>query len=190
MGWGVLDGLLLLSGIAVAAVIALLGLGAGRAARWFLVAILVAVVAGVILGLSLPNQAYASVGDAMASNVDPAWRPLLVGVVVWAVIGGVVGLLLGFRAGAAGAIGGIIGGAILGALFGAVTAITFDRGAGVGLGVTLGLLLWIVLMVADLFRTGVDFEALKSRFYPDQTIDTTKETLEWLKERMPPARGS
>ena len=32
---------------------------------------------------------------------------------------------------------------------------------------------------------GVDDEALKERFYPARTIDTTKETLEWLQKRMP-----
>jgi hypothetical protein len=28
-------------------------------------------------------------------------------------------------------------------------------------------------------------EALKARFYPEQTIVTTKETLEWLQEQAP-----
>ena len=32
-------------------------------------------------------------------------------------------------------------------------------------------------------------EALKARFYPAQTIDTSKETLEWLQKRMPPGIG-
>jgi hypothetical protein len=34
-------------------------------------------------------------------------------------------------------------------------------------------------------RTGIDTEALRKRFIPSQTIDTTKETIEWLKRRMP-----
>ena len=43
---------------------------------------------------------------------------------------------------------------------------------------------------ADVARTGIDVEALKNRFYPVQTIDTGKETLEWLQKRMPPGIGS
>ncbi len=37
--------------------------------------------------------------------------------------------------------------------------------------------------------TGIDVEALKARFYPTQTIETSKETLEWLQKRMPPGIG-
>ena len=45
-------------------------------------------------------------------------------------------------------------------------------------------------MAIDVARTGIDVEALKRRFYPAQTIDTSKETLEWLQKRMPPGIGS
>jgi hypothetical protein len=45
-------------------------------------------------------------------------------------------------------------------------------------------------MGIDLARTGVDVEALKARFYPTQTIETSKETLEWLQSRMPRGNGS
>ena len=40
-------------------------------------------------------------------------------------------------------------------------------------------------MAADAVRTGIDTEELKNRFIPNQTIDTTKESIEWLKRRMP-----
>jgi len=39
------------------------------------------------------------------------------------------------------------------------------------------------------YRHGVDTEQLKDRFYPSQTIETSKETLEWLQTRMPPGIG-
>ena len=39
-------------------------------------------------------------------------------------------------------------------------------------------------------RRGIDLEGLKDRFYPSQTIETSKETLEWLQKRMPPGIGS
>jgi hypothetical protein len=45
-------------------------------------------------------------------------------------------------------------------------------------------------MGTDVARTGIDVEALKNRFYPVQSIDTGKETLEWLQKRMPPGIGS
>ena len=45
-------------------------------------------------------------------------------------------------------------------------------------------------MAIDLARNGVDTEAIKHRFYPTATIETGKETLEWLQKRMPPGIGS
>jgi hypothetical protein len=60
----------------------------------------------------------------------------------------------------------------------------------VGVGITLGYVTWMALMGIDVSRTGIDVEALKNRFYPVQTIDTSKETLEWLQKRMPPGIGS
>ena len=37
---------------------------------------------------------------------------------------------------------------------------------------------------------GGELETLKNRFTPVQTIETSKETLEWLQKRMPPGIGS
>jgi hypothetical protein len=45
-------------------------------------------------------------------------------------------------------------------------------------------------MVLDVSRTGIDTEALQARFTPTRTIETSKETLEWLQKRMPPGIGS
>ena len=42
----------------------------------------------------------------------------------------------------------------------------------------------------DMARTGIDQEALKARFYPVKTIETSKETLEWLQSKMPPGTRS
>jgi hypothetical protein len=42
----------------------------------------------------------------------------------------------------------------------------------------------------DIARTGVDVDELKARFYPAQTIETSKETLAWLQSKMPPGIGS
>ena len=44
-------------------------------------------------------------------------------------------------------------------------------------------------MVIPVARDRIDVEALKLRFTPTQTIETSKETLEWLQKRMPPGIG-
>jgi len=51
--------------------------------------------------------------------------------------------------------------------------------------VTVGLIAWPSTMGASLARTGVDTDALKQRFWPAATIDTTKETIEWVRARTP-----
>jgi hypothetical protein len=40
-------------------------------------------------------------------------------------------------------------------------------------------------MAVDASRTGIDVEGLQARFTPTQTIEISKETLEWLKRRLP-----
>ena len=77
-----------------------------------------------------------------------------------------------------------------GALLGAFSAITFGPQVGAAVGITIGYLVWIGLMGVEVVRTALDTEALKERFYPTQTIETSKETLEWLQKRMPPGIGS
>ena len=82
--------------------------------------------------------------------------------------------------------GGIVGGVLVGAL----TSITYGPQVGTGIGITIGYLTWAGLMGIDIYRTGIDMEALKARFTPTQTIETSKETLEWLQKRTPRANGS
>ena len=84
----------------------------------------------------------------------------------------------------------IAGLTVLGVALGAFTAITFSPQVGAGIGITVGYLTWMALMGIDVARTGIDVEALKARFMPSQTIETSKETLEWLQKRMPPGIGS
>ena len=70
-------------------------------------------------------------------------------------------------------------------IFGAFLSITFGARAGAGLGVFTFLLLWPILHAARVQRQGIDAEAIKQRFYPTTTIDTTKESIEWAKARLP-----
>jgi predicted small secreted protein len=191
IGWGVLHGVLLLSAIAVACLLAPLGMSGARIGRAFLVGVVVAVTVGVLLTLALPNRLYTSIGDSALPRVEPGVRPLVVGAAIWAVIGLLGGIIGALRVdGWGGRTGALVGGAVVGALVGAVTAVDTGPQVGVGIGIAVGYLTWIGLMGADMARTGVDVDGLKERFYPKQTIETSKETLAWLQSKMPPGFGS
>jgi len=191
LGWGVLHGILGFAGIAIAAGLLAVGLPGTRLARSLAVGAVVAIVVAVALGFEWPNQAYAAAGESARLNLEPGVRPLVVGLLVGALIGVLIGFVAAIRIGSGGGrLGAIIGLAVVGALVGAFSAITFGPQAGAALGIAIGYLTWIVLMGVDVARGGVDVDGLKERFYPSQTIDTGKETLEWLQTRMPPGIGS
>lgn len=186
MGWALLHGPLLLGGIALAAVLGALGYGGGRIATNFVVAVLVGVAVGAILGLDLTNRGWTALGDSIAGNIPADIRPLVVAVSSLGILFALIGLILGGRSGGmGGAIGGAIAGLFLGALLGALTAVALGPQAGAAIGVTVGLATWSILMGAGVARQGIDTDALKARFWPDETIDTTKETIEWVRLRTP-----
>ena len=186
MGWGILHGPLFLTAVAVAALLVALGVGGGTVGRDFLIAAVLAIVVGVVLGLSLTNRAWSAAGDAIATGISPGIRPLVVAAASLAVVGGILGVIAGGRAGGmGGALGLGIFGVILGGLVGALTAISLGPRVGAALGVAVGLAAWPVLMGIGVSRRGIDTDALKARFYPDETIDTTKETIEWVRARTP-----
>jgi hypothetical protein len=191
MGWGILHGVLLFGGIATAAVLSAVGMSGRRIGGAFAVALVIGILTSVVFALNLPNQLYTAIGDAALPNVEPGVRPLVVGTVIGAGIGLLLGIALAIRLKTAGSrFGALIGMALAGAAAGAFTAITFGTQVGVGLGAAIGWAAWIVLMAVDISRTGIDAEALKARFYPHRTIETSKETLEWLQSKMPPGNGS
>jgi len=192
MGWGVLHGVLACLSVALALVLMAIGVSTRRIGRALLLAVVAAVVIGVILGLDLANRVYTQIGDSATLAFDPGYRPLIVGMLVGGLIGLVVGIVAAVRlTGAAGGrIAAVIGLAILGVGAGAFTTITFGPQVGAAIGITAGYLIWMALMGADVAMTGIDVDALKQRFYPAQTIETSKETLEWLQKRMPPGIGS
>ena len=191
MGWGVLHGILLFTGIAIACTIAALGVSGARIGQAFIVAVIVAVIVGVGLALALPNQAYRSIGESLLPNVEPGVRPLVVGVVLIGILGLLVGLIGALRAGGTGFRGSaIVGGALAGAVLGAISAVDTGVQVGAAIGITIGYLVWILLMGVDITRRGIDVEDLKARFYPKETIETSKETLAWLQSKLPPGIGS
>jgi len=192
IGWGILLGLLLMLTIAVAAGVKALDASTSWGiAPPFVVAAVVGIVVGVALGLDLTNRGWTALGDAAFSGLDPSSRPLVLAAGSLAVIGAIIGLIAGGLGGGAGAaVGGLIGGAIAGALLGALTAIATGPRVGAAIGVAAGLIVWIALMAVDIVRHGVDTDELKERFMPDRTIEVTKETIEWARERMPLSRRS
>ncbi|HYH92898.1 MAG TPA: hypothetical protein VD763_07050 [Candidatus Saccharimonadales bacterium] len=191
MGWGVLHGLLLFVGIALACGLAAVGVSGTRLARALAAGVAVGILFALIFGLALPNQVYARIGDALVPGVEPGVRPLVVGAAIWGLLGLAGGIFAALRLDAAGPrVAALLGLTVFGLIFGAFTANTFGWQVSIGLGITAGYLTWIALMAIDIARTGVDVEALKARFYPTQTIETSKETLEWLQKRMPPGIGS
>jgi hypothetical protein len=187
IGWGVLHGLLLFGAIAVACALAAVGVGSGRIGMAFLIGLVVTVVVGLGMALALPNRAYASLGDSALPGIEPGVRPLVVGVLVVGAIGLLLGVIAAVRGAGAGA---LVGGVLLGVVLGAVSAVDTGVQVGVGIGIAIGYVVWMVAMMADVTRSGIDVDALKARFYPAQTIETSKETLAWLQSKMPPGIGS
>ncbi len=122
--------------------------------------------------------------------INPDSRPMVVGILIWAVVGLIVGAFVGGRLGGGqGAVTGAGIGLVVGGLFGAFSAITFAWHVAIAIG--LAVLLAAAPAIAGAFAAngGIDFEALKARYIPETTIETTKETLEWAQARMPGRRS-
>ncbi len=191
IGWGVLLGMELSVALAVTLILAALGSSGGDLGRPFLVAVVLGVAVGFLLGLDVANEGWRRLGEEIAPTLAPDSRPLVVATAILAGLGGILGLVAGVRSGGlGGTIGGLVFGAILGALVGAFSAVTFGRQVGAAIGVAVGLLVWPLMAAIVLFRRGIDVERLKESFWPSQTIETTKETIEWVREQTPLGRKS
>ena len=185
MGWGILLGTELLLAVAITAVLVALRIpGLGRQVA---IALLPGIAVALVLGFNLPNHLFAWIGETLNLPIDAAYRPLAVGIVLVGLICGIVtGIIVGRSGnGATGAIGGFVAGLALGGLFGAFLSITFGWQPAAGLGTAVFLAAWPILMGLQVRRQGIDTEALAARFYPKTTIETTKESIEWAKARMP-----
>ncbi len=192
LGWGVLHGALAFVSIAMAAILVAVGVKAASIGRALVVALVVGLVLGIALGLDLLNRLYVAIGDASGLAIEPGVRPLVIGMILVGLLGLLAGIVLAVRSNGSGRtqVATVLGAGVVGVLIGAFTAITFGPQVGAALGVAIGFISWMGFMGAEVSGSGVDVEALKKRFYPSQTIDTSKETLEWLKKQMPPGIGS
>lgn len=191
LGWGVLLGLELAIAVSATAVLAALGASGRQLSASFGLGLVLAVIVGVVLGLDLANQAWARLGDNVFGAIEPSVRPLVTAVAMALGAFAIVGLLAGLRMGGiGGGIGGLFGGAFLGVVVGAFSAIHWDSRVGAAVGVSIGLGVWPAVLGVFVYRSGIDFDASKNRMIPNQTIDATRETIEWMRQQMPHGRKS
>ena len=185
IGWGALLGFLLLADVALVLVLLALDVKAGRVGSAFVIAAVAGIAVGVVLALNLTNRGWTALGDQVAAAYNPDTRTVLLALGISAAVLGVLGFLVQIRNGVGAAIGGLIAGAVVGAIIGGLTVIAVPAQAGAAMGVLVALIAWPILAARDVMRTGVDGEALAKKFTPDATIGLTKETIEWVRARMP-----
>jgi hypothetical protein len=190
IGWGVLLGVLLLLDIALVLGLLALGIPGRRLGRDVTVAFIVGLAASIVLGLDLTHRGWSALGDQVLPALDAIWRPTVTAVVVLAILGAVLGFLARIRSGGGAAIGGAFGAAIVGAILGLITAASISTQVGAALGILAGLIAWPVLSGLGVARTGIDGDALKAKFTPDQSIEQAKESIEWVRARVPLAPKS
>lgn len=187
LGWGALLGFLLLLDIALMALLAALDVSGRRIGVALLLGVALGVGVGLVLGFDILHQGWRALGDAVAANAvaDEPTRTVLTAVIGLGLVAGLLGFLGGVRGGLRSAIGGFVAAAIIGALIGWVTAVPISAQVGAALGVLVALIAWPVLAGLDVMRTGIDGEAMAAKFKPSETINLTKETIEWVRARTP-----
>ena len=204
IGWGALHGSELLVAVAVTLVLLILPASAPRIGLAFFVALVAGVAVFLLLWLTLTSRAWGWVGSTFFGGltwpfdghvISAADRPIAAGVIVLAVLFGLVGVLIGLAFGSrlfnriAAALGVGLLAAFVGGLVGALTGVSMSWGIALAVGLAVFMAVWPVL-AAILVLQKADFEALKKRLIPNQTIETTKETIEWVREQMPLGRKS
>jgi len=181
IGWGVLHGTELFAGVAAVLVLAIIDLGWGRAIASFVVALAVGLAVVGVLAVDWASVSHNNAGLPGA---------LVLGILAGVAVFGLLGLALGASFGRGAAAAGLALGIVLGVLIGWLASAGPGLRVAVALGVAALLLFWPICAAVLVFRHGFDFDKLKDRFMPDQTIATTKETIEWVREQMPLGRKS
>jgi uncharacterized membrane protein YqjE len=192
MGWGILHGVLFAVAVAAAAIAAALGAGARAIGLTFISGVVATVAIALALGSDLAFQGAASLAarasEALRISPPAVWDTVLAGAIAGAVIGLVLFFVIGLvhyrslRGGLGLRADGFVLGAFLGALSGAGH---YTWPLAVANGLVIGLLVWIVGSVAA--ATSVDVSARFSRLAPTTTIETARETWEWVRARIKPA---
>jgi uncharacterized membrane protein YqjE len=181
IGWGGLLGMELCVAIGVVVLLGLMGLGWSRTGLALVLAVAFAVVAlpvayqswkQIPLGLSItgwPEEAQRTVWAVL----DVVW-----GVAIFTILFGV--LTVRWRDWDI-TRDSMYTGAIVGACVG-ILSVTHSV---VAIAIAVGLCAWPIWAGILLAGHGVDMDKLKARYLPNQTIDTTKETIEWMREQLP-----
>ena len=202
IGWGALHGTEFLIAVAVTLVLLILPAAAGRVGLSMFVGLIAGAAVGVLLGLNLTNQGWGWVADHFFSGLT--WppdghqmavvdRPIATAVIVLAEAFGVVGFVIALLFGhgiarrVAGAIAVGIVAAAVGAFLGVITGVPISWNIAIAIGLAIFLVVWPAL-AAVLVLSHIDFKELKTRFIPEQTIETTKETIEWVRKQLPLVR--
>lgn len=185
IGWGVLLGVVLLIDVAVMAVLLALDIDGRRIGTSLGIALVAGVVVGIVMALDLTHRGWTSVGDAIAAAYDANTRTVLLAIGVSAGVLGMLGFVTGIRSGFGHAWGRLLVWAIIGVFVGLLTVVSIPGTVGAAFGVLVTFVTWPVLAGRDVLRTGVDGDALAKKFIPQQTIDLTKETIEWVRARTP-----
>lgn len=179
IGWGLAHGVLFGVGILVMLGLLFVGAGAGSSVRAFLISAVIGVLVALLLGSNvIPNAVrQLTAGTTLPFDLPPTlWLGPIIGLVVFALIG----LLMGARmAGAKGAIGGLLAGAIVGLALGLLFGRHHSWRVAIAAGIAVALLLWSVLQ-ALFARDRIDMGARFAGLKPTETIETAKETKEWL----------
>jgi uncharacterized membrane protein YqjE len=166
------------------------------------VELVVAIVVGGVIGLivgSLVGSAAAIGGLVGFAILAVAVRLLLgtfartetmVAVLAAVVILGIFGAWLAPGRSRMPATIGLLLGALIGILIGLIAGAHPSRHVVGAVAAAAWLLVLPIATAYFVFSHGIDMEKLKKRFLPQQTIDTTKETIEWVREQMPLGRKS
>ena len=187
IGWGVLLGFLLFLDIALVLFLAALDVSGRRIGTAFIVAVAIGIGFGLVLGFDVLHQGWRALGDAVATSViaDEPTRTTVTAVAGLAIVAGILGFIGGIRGGIGSAFVGLLVAAAIGALIGWVTSVPISGQIGAALGTLVALITWPILAGLDVARRGIDTEALGNKFKPDETIELTKETIEWVRARTP-----
>ena len=185
IGWGVLLGVVLLIDVAAMAVLLALDVDGRRIGTSLGIALVAGAAVGIVMALDLTHRGWTSVGDSIAAAYDTNTRTVLLAIGVSAGVLGMLGFATGIRSGFGHAWGRLLVWAIIGVFVGLLTVVSIPGTVGAALGVLVFLITWPVLAGRDVIRTGIDGDALTKKFVPQQTIDLTKETIEWVRARTP-----
>ena len=185
IGWGVLLGAALLIDVAIISLLLALDVNGARLTSALLVGLIVGVGVGLLLGLDLTHRGWTTLGDTVAAAYNPDTRAALLAAGVSAGVLGLLGFAGGIRDGLAPALVRLVVWAIIGLVVGLFTVLSIPPTVGAAVGVLAGLIAWPVVAGRDVIRTGVDGDAIAKKFIPEQTIELTKETIEWVRARTP-----